>query len=62
MTWQLIDTAPQVAGVEILIFSKDGIDIVVWQWGEWMARGTRGEEYRDIDTPTHWMPLPPNPT
>jgi hypothetical protein len=63
MTWQPIETAPEEGGSEFLVF--DGVGI----WKAWLLRGEiLGYEVdgdflpSDCFPPTHWMPLPAEPT
>jgi hypothetical protein len=76
MNWQPIETAPK-DGTEILLcraFDADGSAITGKAWGVFVqvAAWWKGEDgwivYCSLVsdpalhfTPTHWMPLPPNP-
>jgi hypothetical protein len=75
-TWQPIETAPK-DGTEILIYDTQAKEIwkVFWGWSNnkdfttqeyyrtWELSHPRSKQTEEYwGTPTHWMPLPNNPT
>lgn len=74
MSWQPIETAPK-DGTDILIYSKGNMAVVWWArewdgeeipeseqaWYVWDGKDALYGARRDLQNPTHWMPLPPAP-
>lgn len=65
--WQPIATCPKESGKEYLVVSKGRQQVASWThpYGkhvnmDWWMEDEDGSLY-PVRTPTHWMPLPPNP-
>ena len=61
--WRPIETAPK-DGTYVLVFSnEDGVDKAYCDEGFWfrMATAEYGNEFWEIENPTHWQRLPPPP-
>lgn len=56
MNWQPIETAAKKYGLRVLLFSRGGIYIGMWEpyQAAWLADNTN-----HVLLPTHWAPLTP---
>lgn len=61
MKWQPIETAPK-DGTIVLVYAKETQEYAIVFWNryyrEWNQRSMEEEE---LESPTHWMPLPEAP-
>ena len=61
MEWQDIKTAPK-DGTQILAYDGVCIENIKFRKGKWVTSWSHDEKYSDDGMPTHWMPLPLNPS